>query len=651
MSRPLALLLVALAGVLACTGSEPPAYVQTLTLRGTPYQRGLQHGQALGPRIRSLYTTLLSNSLLPYLNREQADVASVLQRYREDPDDGVTSYVEGWKQACRAACTADCAERCGFSYLLMLDSAATLKAYIPEPYLDEMQGIADGAGLPFEKILILNTFYDTLLSFRAITAFIKQIQAPRLEALAFVGGVPTDGRDNDGDGDTDEADEGTQAPFEPAPWASMVEVPPAARVELLLHDTKLGIGVDKGDTPGVDPATVRVECDGQAFEYPRDEGALQIRPVDGDPERLWVSFAPPDGFPAASVVSLLVMAGDHNRIVEPPPLHARFMRDERVTFSTAGYGLPAEAIPNRGQPDGRSQPPAHAFALTGAATLDGAPLVAQHYSLLDANTVHKHAVVFLHVPDQGSPFAILGYAGLVWGFSGMNAHGLTAAFTQSDTLNNTMAGEFFRDLFDARLVSTGVPMGIVARDLLAERSGVAESLDLLPRVPATFGWSLLLADPSGDLAVAEVDGDILGTPSGGLHVRRAGTPPAGTRAPAPAGTERLLAASHFQDDLDEIRTSILVFDVKPQRYWSSFYYRSVSALYTLADALDAAGPLDVAGAVSVLRTPALVDTRDSMWAAVYRPAERTLWYAAGVMPATDAPFVPIDLRELQGGAP
>ena len=53
----------------ACVEPAAPSHLQLVVLRGSPYERGLEHGRQLGPRIRSLYTTLLANSLLPYLDR------------------------------------------------------------------------------------------------------------------------------------------------------------------------------------------------------------------------------------------------------------------------------------------------------------------------------------------------------------------------------------------------------------------------------------------------------------------------------------------------------------------------------------------------------------------------------------------------------
>ena len=47
--------------VCSCDETVQPPYSQVLTLRGSPYERGLQHGKALSGRIRSLYSTLMTN--------------------------------------------------------------------------------------------------------------------------------------------------------------------------------------------------------------------------------------------------------------------------------------------------------------------------------------------------------------------------------------------------------------------------------------------------------------------------------------------------------------------------------------------------------------------------------------------------------------
>jgi len=656
----------------SCSETQQPDYAQVVVLEGSPYERGLQHGRLLESRIRSLYATLLPNSLLPYLNRERVDVASVLVNYK-DAEENPESHYALWVEECLAGCIERCSEKCSFSYMLMKESGESMWDLIPQDYRDEMQGIADGAGMPLEEILIMNTFVDTMLAFRSLTVFIKQLQAPYVTELELIGGLDSDGIDNNSDGTTDEND-GLLKPWNPTPNAAFVEVPTSASLRIGLNDIKLGMGTDKGDEAGVDPCTIRIQYNEAVYEYDdtceADQARAQCVDSNGKPcpvkddmcddclrteliensTRMNVFFNPPGEMEKAALASFIIQAGDFNRIIDPPPLHARFMRDERLTISTAGYGEEAMNIDNRGFDDGRSQPPSISFAVRGSATPDGETLAAHHYALLDSNTTHKHMVLFVIKPDDGAlPHVVLGYAGLVWGFSGMNSSGLVFSFNNSDSLDNPMSGHFEEDLINAMLLCDGLPIGIAGREILAGRENVTEAAEYLKNVKRSFGWNVQLTDADGGLMAVETDTNILEDEDGGLL---AYSPPGDGdnskdeygRAWASIKNDDLRMASHFRMNLEDLNHTFLIFDAKPQRYWTSFYYRSVRAWSILGEEIKKRyGDIDVERAIEILRTPELVDKRDSMQAVIYRPEKLLLHYALGTVPATDGEFIEFDL--------
>lgn len=106
--------------------STPPRVVR---LTGTHYQVGLQHGRLLAAEIREIFQV----------------------------------YVEGGLVA-----------REGFPLAGLIGSAWRYERYIPAGLRAEMRGIADGSGVAYERILLLNTFADATLG-----------QSPRLcSALA-----------------------------------------------------------------------------------------------------------------------------------------------------------------------------------------------------------------------------------------------------------------------------------------------------------------------------------------------------------------------------------------------------------------------------------------------------------------------------------
>ncbi len=661
--------------ICSCDESEEPPHAYVAVLEGSAYERGFQHGEMLSHRIKSLYATLLPNSLMPYLTREQPDIASVLVEYKtaeNKPD----SYYAHFMEECLASCTERCSEKCSFSYLLMRDSAYNLEKFLSDDIVSEMKGISDGSDMPYEEILILNTFLDTMLAFRAITLFIKQLQAPFILSYEVLADMDSDGFDNNNDGTLDEDDNKIKK-YEPLPHAAMVEVPKDASVRFLVNDLKLGLGVDKGDEPGVDPCTIRIQLDQTQYAYDPECSADKNREkcvyADGSAcnmegfdckdclltefkdegsTKMYATFKPKDGFKEASSVSILLQAGDFNEIVNPPPLHARYMRDERITFTTKGFGKKHHQVENRGEDDGRTQPPSYAFAVRGSATPDGKPLLANHYQLLDSNTTHEHTALFIHKPKDGIAHAVLGYSGVVWGFSGMNAEGLTYAFTNSDSLDNTMVKRFSEETFDAKLLCSGTPIGIMGRELLAKCSNVEEGIQYLSDTERTFGWNMLLADAEGNIAAVEMDSDIKDKDDGGLH---AYTPDVDDEnfentdehglAWASEDKDDIRIASHYAKNVNDINDTIVVFTVNPQRFWTSFFFRSVRAWSILGSEISKRyGQIDSEGAIEIMRTPELVDDRDSMIAAVFSPSEGILRYAMGEVPATDQPFVEFDLK-------
>ncbi len=595
----------------ACQAAEPPPYWELLVVRGTPYERGLQHGEAFTSKIHSLYTQLLTNSLIPSMNRDRPDIAAILLRYQDRRYDGGE-----------------------FARRLLLESAESLLPFIPPAYVEEMHGIADGAGMPFEDILILNTFVDTVLSVRTVQHFLWRHHAPKLTRVRVEGGLEQDGLDNDGDGTADEADEATLEPYDPSDHALLVGLPEAVQLELLLEDPD-----------GVDPATVRVQV-GERL-YAAGDPAVGV--VELDATRLQVTVSPAP-LPEASIVVVQVQAGDRSLVTDPPPAHARFMRDQFLAFATVGLDARPVDLPNRARDDDRFPPPALAFAARGTATAGGQVVVGHHFALLDAGVAHKHAAALVHVPDQGRAHVTFGLTGVIWGTSGMNDAGLTWAANMSDTLDNPQLEEFRAFAIAAQLKASDTMLGILGREVLTWAETTPEAVAHLRTMPPSLGWNFLLADRARELAILELDANGDAQPHGGALTITPGDLDGAGRPLASVGPDDLRVAGHYQLNRDDIDTEVFGMQVPPQRRWSGFWHRSLRAFGLLGDALaDRYGRLDADEAVALLRLPALVDRRDSMNAAVFLPEQGVVRFALGRVPATDAPFVTLDLAAAVDG--
>jgi hypothetical protein len=584
----------------SCTADPAPPTRETVILKGSAYERGLQHGQQLSSKIKSFYTTLLTSSLFPYLGREQPDIATLLKNYN-DP-----RYQDGQ-----------------FAYQLLLESAKSLEHSLPLAARDELRGISDGSGLSYDQVLVLNTFVDSTLAVRGIALAIRLSRAPVLERIEFVG-LDTDGADNDDDGLVDEPGEGVLSPYSPPRGATFVEIPPHTTVKVQLRDPD-----------GVDPSLVRVQLGAQLLDTQKTsqaDGGLEVTAVV-------------DATPAAASL-LVVSAGDTKILHEPAPDHASFMRDTEILFTTKGTGLKPLDVRWPVLDDKRTRPPSVALSLAGPATQGGAPFIAQNFALLDASTAHKHTVLFVHEPPTGPKFAVVGWAGVAWGFSGMNDRGVGYACNPSDTLDNSVVGSVFEqvaDLDHAKLVAAGTPLGFAMRRVLETSTSVDAGVTTVGTFKHPYGWACALGDSAGGQRVVEVDSDIFKEGSSGIYEY-------GTADHLSSnGDGDLVIGSDYAKNQDDIsRFNIAGQKVVPQREWTGLYFRSRRATSYLLNQVKAKyGALDVASVEALMADPTVVDASDSMNSVVLDLKGRKVYSAMGQEPATAGPFEMFDLGAQQ----
>lgn len=605
-SPPPALLLAL--SLLACAPATPPPTRETLVLTGTAYERGLQHGTALRSKIRSFYTTLLVNSLYPFLSREQPDIASLLKEY-DSP-----RYQEG-----------------RFAYELLLESAKNLERDLGRSARDELRGVAEGSGLTYDEVLILNTFVDTTLAVRGIGLAIRQGRAPTIESVEFLG-ASTDGVDNTGDGRADETDEGVLRPYDPPFYAAAVEL-----------DVRTKLRVVFQDPDGVDPQTVRVRVNEDLFVF----GGQALEVVELDATRVQVTWTPLEPLPAASTVTVVLSAGDKRIIEIPGPPRASFRRDEELVITTRGAGLAPRDISRPVLTDNRTRPPPFTLGVKGARAADG-PLLAHNFALLDANTAHKHTVQLVHRPDTGPAYTTVGWAGIIYGISGLNERGVGVACNPSDTLDNSVVGSVLDqvvDLSKAKLLASGLPVGFLVKRVLERASDAGEGVTALTEVKPVYGWNCTVADDRGGLEAVELDSDVFRQGQGGVYRYGPTDRDAALRRYTSLTDDDLITGSSYTRNVDDSITLTLAGQrVVPQRYWSGFFFRSRRVIDNVRRRVAArAEPIDVPWLQGLLAEPEVHDRSDSMNAVVLDLKNRVVHSAMGSVPATNSPFIATEL--------
>lgn len=598
-----ALPLLLLLSVFACAPASAPPTRETITVTGSAYDRGLQHGTQLRSKIRSFYTTLLTNSLFPYLSREQPDIATLLKEYESE------RYQNG-----------------RFAYELLLDSAKNIERSLGRNGRDELRGIADGSGLTYEQVLVLNTFVDTTLAVRGIGLAIRQGRAPIVESVEFLG-ADSDGVDNTGEGRVDESSEGRHSPYVPQFFAAAVELDPRTKVRVVLSD------VD-----GVDPQTVRIRVNEGLYTF----GDPSLELIELDATRLQVTWTPPEPLPSASHVTFVISAGDKKIIEIPGPPRASFRRDEELLITTRGAGIDPRDISRPPLTDNRTRPPPFAVGVKGSRA--ASPFLAHHFSLLDANTAHKHTVVIVHRPDSGPVYSTVGWAGITSGLSGLNQYGVGVACNPSDTLDNSVVGSVLDqalDLSKAKLTANGLPATFLVKRVLERATNSTEAAEAIADADPVYGWNCTVADDRGGLEVVEMDSDVFRQGQGGIYrYTPTDRDPSMRRYSSTSDDDLVVGSSFTRNAEDSIILTLAGQRVVPQRYWSGFFFRSRRVMDNVSRRLSArTTPIDLPFLQALLAEPEVIDRSDSMNAVVLDLKGRVVHAAMGAVPATNAPFL------------
>jgi hypothetical protein len=597
-------ILCALLLCFSCAPAQPPPTRELLHVSGKPYDMGLQHGKALKSKINSFYTRMLTASLLPYLGREQADIETLLPVYAG------SAYANG-----------------AFAHQLLVDSAKSIETSLSDDVREEMKGVADGSGLAYEDVLLLNTFTDSTLAVRGISLAIRLSRAPRFDSFR-IEGLESDGLDNDGDGTVDQMNEGTLAPFNPVPFAQFVEVPAAP----VFH-------VQVSDPDGIDPKSVRFEIDARVYTENSPQIALAPTSADGGME---ITFSPGDLGPPG-VHTLVVSLSDAKVLTRPAPDHESVIRDEEIVFTTAGTGLKPWEVRRPRLDDGRTRAPSFAIGLKGSRVAAG-PMLAQNFALLDASSAHEHTLVLVHHPDTGPAYVTVGWAGVVYGFSGMNSNGVAYACNPADTLSNSVVQSVIAqvgDLSTAKLTASGAPIGLAAREVLGQATDAASAVNAMETLKHTYGWTCDFVDKSGGMQGLEINSGTFGT---AFYSYGSTDVDAHAQRLSSVSDDDLFLASAYQKNLDDApMLTIAGQRVVPERMWSTFFYRSRRAVDEVARQLK--NGMTVQDVEGLIGEDELVDHSDSMNAVVYEPATLTLHSAIGTEPANAAPYVDFTLTE------
>jgi hypothetical protein len=129
------------------------------------------------------------------------------------------------------------------------------------------------------------------------------------------------------------------------------------------------------------------------------------------------------------------------------------------------------------------------IAAASPATRDGEVILGRNLDFPSLGIAHKHTRLLAVHPEGHRSFVAVGWPGLAGVLSGMNRDGLALAVME---------------VYDGESTEAGTPYLFLFRQILEECGTTAEAISLLRRARITTSNNLILADRSGDVAVAEI---------------------------------------------------------------------------------------------------------------------------------------------------
>jgi len=146
-----------------------------------------------------------------------------------------------------------------------------------------------------------------------------------------------------------------------------------------------------------------------------------------------------------------------------------------------------------GRPDAAPGKECTNFAAWGRWTTHGQLIHGRNLDWTVASGVQSCACVYVGLPRQGVPFALVTFAGCIGGVTGMNAEGITFGEMTSSSSAETL---------------DGMPLFFICRRILQYCRSIEDAERMVEAYPRTTGWNFLVADGKVPTARAfEVDAE------------------------------------------------------------------------------------------------------------------------------------------------
>jgi predicted choloylglycine hydrolase len=123
----------------------------------------------------------------------------------------------------------------------------------------------------------------------------------------------------------------------------------------------------------------------------------------------------------------------------------------------------------------------------GRATADGKVYHAFNFDWIKEIGIQKHYQVTAYRPKDGQPFVAIGWTGVLYCTTGINAHGLSTGMVGATNVNKQMVA---------------LPMGMMHRRIVQEAESLPQAVAMIGNAKRPSGYNYVLAQPKPPYAIA-----------------------------------------------------------------------------------------------------------------------------------------------------
>ena len=566
--------------------------IKIVHLYGTPYEMGYEHGRLLKTEIRAFYTEFFEKAVLPVINRNK----TLLIEYFDYSSEKYSGD--------------------NFAKQLVLDSAHEMEKSIPERYIEEMKGIADGSGLPYDEILIINTFPDVVDSFLEIGNLFQALDAPFVKSIIFPRETTEDGIDNNGDGVIDAQDENVVSPYTTSPFAIYRGLSPDDSIEVTLHDDD-----------GVDPERTKVYLNGELCEKcPLSE--------TGNDLKITISDLPFQN----GKLFIEIDSADKKVVDSPPPPHTNAMRRERfLLLENRDTSLLSAPNFSEGMITGRG-----AVSSTFGIVKNNNVMVGRNFIFMDLNILHLYTYLFVYHPDSGNQVISAALPGMVGVLTGINDRGLFISANQVENADNSVIKSIVDEF---KVFLSGVPADIAAGEALEDYATSISAEEFLKSFNIPSGWNFFVADKNGNLIAVERDAGVWG--GAGRAYSPEITKCSSTFCPFNSPDE-LWVTGDYVFNLPDIDYDLLggAFHLPPQNKWAFSYFSGLNTFYAIKTLLKKEKVSTVDDLIPLLKQAYLFSPGNTIHSLALDLVNMDGFVAQGNATATEGDYVFLDFEKL-----